>query len=1504
MAIVRTLSRSFAGGEVTPEMADRVDLGQYQTGLARCINAIIYPHGPAQKRGGMSFINWAKYWWEGDTVGNYSRAVNLVPFQFSASQSYVMEFGHHYIRLHAGNYIDGNGDVVEGGTMLDGVNITAEFARSEGIVTGTANKITISKKNHGLLAGQKILVTATASTPVGTQIGTIDAAAGTLPQQQGVLKNHYWVVSVAGGALLSRDMNVGYLVKAKQNDPYDIATSTAGSISGTTFTDTTHGTGNYAVGHYLYGTGIAPGTYITALGTGTGANNGGTYTVNNVPTTNPTGAIEVTGQKEDETKWVCVPIEDWSQFDGTVECTVQADPEDDSFQIDVDSSLLGVAPVTPSVAFESISRGKKASVYVPAHSFSNDDIVRFRLTNKNPSKVNFNTGIDYKVANKATNAFNIKWESEKADETTEWIYLNTKKAFANDRFPKGFVGLSEDVVDEDTADVVYTVVREITSVGTTYFTQTSHGFYDGQTVWFAPADLNINKPGYYQVDVYDANTIRLIEIDGAAITGPGSTNATASAGYVYPVYEIATEYDEADVQSLDFAQSYDVITITHKNYKPTTIKRFGASEWELEKEVFIPDVDIPTDVQAEVNPPGGATRAIFYAVTATVDGNESFPAYVERPPFEVSEIRANVIYNVTARFQGDGYYNDPVSFDAKEIRGGPAIKLASGSLSVGALVRLSVEDGSDDDFIEAFEGTQMNDSYYRVKAKLSNGLYIVSRRSNTPIDWTIYDGDVPSGKIDGHRNGSVLADFSDADCRVQLKWKASPDTLYKVYKRVGGSGGDPLGYIGATETAFFTDDNITPDTSLTPPFGEDPFDAPGSYPACVDYFEQRKVFSGTDIRPQSIWMTQIGTEQNMLQSLPLRSTDSINFRMAGREQNAVKFMAVLQDLIVFTENSEWRVGATEGSVLTPTTVSAHQQSANGCADVKPVVANNGILFVQSGSNRVLKLNYNWNSQSYSAEDVSMLAFHLFEGNTITCMTMERGVFPVLWCVRSDGAMIGLTYIPEQNVIAWHRHVTDGEIVSARAIKEETGPSVYLAVRRTLTQGNRLLIERMDNYTSWLDRIYLDSQKTVTVAAIIDDDAQAIIDRMTVAPSIDTKLAINNLVLDLKTHGVWDKLDALQVYAAHTQQAGLLDWKRTGVSASLSGSATWDADDGIIGSTAASSYVNTAFTPSSDGVEFQLQDATMGCYVVAATTNAVDDEYYFGGRGSNSTYETNLGATSSTRLTARINSGNASTSASSHRSDTGLLAVGVTGSDNTVLSGSGVSLASWTATESGLSNGVVYVGAKNNNGTVNGQCDARIAVWFAGSNLTLAQLAAFETAIEEYMAATPVGQTANLSGFMSLAGKTAHVKLEGSIYTGADVDGYESYSSVAEQVVNSSGQVSIPALFFGEVTAGLKYDAEAKLLPVSFEAAAASRGTVKNISKVFLRANGQGTMYVGPNTDKLVGMIVDQAAAGEIPEIKEVPIVGDWNNDAGLLIKHSDPLPFMLQALVLEIATGG
>lgn len=95
-----------------------------------------------------------------------------------------------------------------------------------------------------------------------------------------------WYDLSKGGGAPSFDAIIGSGTNLTFQPVSDTTTTTAataassGSITTTTFTDTTHGSGRFTVGMALTGPGVAAGTYITALGTGTGSNNGGNYTIN------------------------------------------------------------------------------------------------------------------------------------------------------------------------------------------------------------------------------------------------------------------------------------------------------------------------------------------------------------------------------------------------------------------------------------------------------------------------------------------------------------------------------------------------------------------------------------------------------------------------------------------------------------------------------------------------------------------------------------------------------------------------------------------------------------------------------------------------------------------------------------------------------------------------------------------------------------------------------------------------------------------------------------------------------------------------------------------------------------------------------------------------------------------------------------------------------------------------------------------------------------------------
>ena len=290
-----------------------------------------------------------------------------------------------------------------------------------------------------------------------------------------------------------------------------------------------------------------------------------------------------------------------------------------------------------------------------------------------------------------------------------------------------------------------------------------------------------------------------------------------------------------------------------------------------------------------------------------------------------------------------------------------------------------------------------------------------------------------------------------------INWSAvSGATRYNVYKADNGL----YGYIGQTSGTTFVDNYIAPDVSQTPPVVNTPFTGAGNYPGAVSYYEQRRVFSGTFNRPQSLWMTRTGTESNLASSIPVRDDDAISFRIAAREANTIRHLVPLNDLVALTSSAEWRVFGGNSGVITPTSVSVRPQSYVGSNNVQPLVVNNLLLYAQARGGRVRELSFQWQAQGYTTSDVSILAPHLFDYMDILDMAFVRSPNPIVWCVSSSGKLLGMTYIPEQEVAGWHQHDTKGVFESICSVPEDDEDALYAVIRRYIDGQWVRYIERM------------------------------------------------------------------------------------------------------------------------------------------------------------------------------------------------------------------------------------------------------------------------------------------------------------------------------------------------------------------------------------------------------------------------------------------------------------
>ncbi len=99
-----------------------------------------------------------------------------------------------------------------------------------------------------------------------------------------------------------------------------------------------------------------------------------------------------------------------------------------------------------------------------------------------------------------------------------------------------------------------------------------------------------------------------------------------------------------------------------------------------------------------------------------------------------------------------------------------------------------------------------------------------------------------------------------------------------------------------------------------------------------------------------------------------------------------------------------------------------------------------------------------------------------------------------------------------------------------------------------------------------------------INAVYSPEAAALLSRMTVTPSTARKQLIDALIATLVGAGIWAKLDALYLLAAHDAQAARLNWIADRYNLTAVNSPTFTTDRGYAG-TGAAMYLDTGFNPA-------------------------------------------------------------------------------------------------------------------------------------------------------------------------------------------------------------------------------------------------------------------------------------------------------------------------------------
>lgn len=280
---------------------------------------------------------------------------------------------------------------------------------------------------------------------------------------------------------------------------------------------------------------------------------------------------------------------------------------------------------------------------------------------------------------------------------------------------------------------------------------------------------------------------------------------------------------------------------------------------------------------------------------------------------------------------------------------------------------------------------------------------------------------------------------------------------------------DGTGYARITAFTSATVVNATvvsrlPTTSATKRWREGAWSDRRGWPRTVTFYEDRLWFAGSASKPQTLWASVTSDYEN--HTYGTEDDDALNYTINTQDLNTISWLAPGKVLAVGTTSGEFTLRANDISQpVTPTSIIIQPQTTYGClGTVRPLRVASSILFVQRAGRKIREYTYNFETDSYVAPNMNVLAEHITKGGVID-LAYQQEPSQVVWAPRADGMLLGMTYERAEDVVGWHRQDVGGKVESVIALPHWDGDQdvTWMIVQRTIDGQTKRYVEYIEKY---------------------------------------------------------------------------------------------------------------------------------------------------------------------------------------------------------------------------------------------------------------------------------------------------------------------------------------------------------------------------------------------------------------------------------------------------------
>lgn len=280
---------------------------------------------------------------------------------------------------------------------------------------------------------------------------------------------------------------------------------------------------------------------------------------------------------------------------------------------------------------------------------------------------------------------------------------------------------------------------------------------------------------------------------------------------------------------------------------------------------------------------------------------------------------------------------------------------------------------------------------------------------------------------------------------------------------VGGGG------TTATATVILNNGRLQLPDSLvsagTTRWAKSAFSQARGWPTSVGFFRERLVYA----RGRDVFMSVVGAYDDFSRKdgPDITKETAVNLSIASDRLDLIRWIVPSQALLIGTARNELSVQEqTSNQVFAADNVSSMPQTEYGSRLLEPLRVGNAVLFIQRAGRKLREMIYDYASDRYKADDLTVLSEHIVDTGVID-MDFQQEPDNIVWCVLADGTIAALTYNRERGVVAWVPHTIGGpdafvETVAVISSPDGRRDDVWFVVRRTINGNTVRYVEVVED----------------------------------------------------------------------------------------------------------------------------------------------------------------------------------------------------------------------------------------------------------------------------------------------------------------------------------------------------------------------------------------------------------------------------------------------------------